>query len=366
MTGLPPTLEQQRELPLGRRVLASLIGIRVRPYVSASRSPRAGTQAVETGRGRRPVAMSRWEGTQKILVVVLVVGVVYLLAQLLGADEWNRPWQLVLSVLCGGTALIVQFLVSFAKQMEVVETSLDKRFADMNTATKLFSEVEKLRGDGVPRLAEHTTKVVTVGPGILHGFALAEIDRLAAQMEDLTNLSTECPGENHDWLMTLTRCARNSIDSINTSPADEVFWNTEAAGRYLTAQREAITERGIRIRRLFVVSRRDELAAIDPLRAEQQALGVDVRVVALETLPLHYRRGRMIDFIVFDGALSYELHPDQLGVISSTRINARAHEVQPLIRRFDQLWEAAQADTPDTAFNSARARTGSAFPDVGT
>ncbi|MEU5279771.1 hypothetical protein AB0G87_25560 [Streptomyces asoensis] len=289
---------------------------------------------IRDGEGARHV-------TQKILITVVAGGVVFLLTNVVGPSDEDGPWQLVLSVLCGGIVLIVQFLASFVSQLGELRESVDKRFADIGEATKLFTEVEKLRGDGVPRLAEHATKVVSMGPEILHGFAHAEIDRLAAQMEDFTNLSAECAGENHDWLLTLTKCARTSIDAISTTVVDDGFWNTEPAGRYLTAQREAILERQIRVRRLFIVKQPEELAALEPICAEQREMGIQVQVVALEDLPLYLRRGKMIDCIVFDGVLTYEIHADQLSVNTSTTVNARADEVQPLIRRFDQLWEAA-------------------------
>ncbi|MCX4767994.1 hypothetical protein OG562_45120 [Streptomyces sp. NBC_01275] len=290
--------------------------------------------------------------------------VVYLLANAIGPSAEYGPWQLVLSVLCGGIVLIVQFLASFVNQMHAVTVSVDKRFADIGRATKLFDEVEKLRGDGVPRLAEHATKVVSMGPDILHAFAHAEIDRLAAQMEDFTNLSAECPGENHDWLMTLTGCTRESIDAISTTVVDDGFWSTEPAGRYLTAQREAIIERQIRVRRLFIVKRPEEFGALGPICTEQRDMGIDVRVVALEELPPYFRRGKMIDFVVFDGALSYEIHADQLSVNSSTTVNARANEVEPLIRRFDLLWDAANpAGSPHGVLGTVQAQTGGSVPD---
>ncbi|WP_208117117.1 DUF6879 family protein [Streptomyces sp. NBC_00582] len=279
--------------------------------------------------------------TQKLLVTVVVGGVVYLLTNVISSDD-DGPWQLVLSVLCGGIVLIVQFLVSFVNQMHAVKASVDQRFADIGKATKLFNEVEKLRDDGVPRLAENATKVVSTGPRILHDFANEEINRLAGVMEDLTSFSAETPGENHDWLMTLTKCTRHSIDAISTSVVDEAFWSTEPANRYLTAQHEAIVERGVTIRRLFIVKERGERAALAPICEEQRDLRIQVRVVALDQLPAHHRRGNMIDFIVFDRALSYEIHPDQLGLNSRTAVNARRELVQPLTRRFEQLWEAAE------------------------
>jgi hypothetical protein len=283
--------------------------------------------------------------TQKLLVTAVVGGVVYLLTNVLLPSE-DGPWQLVLSVLCGGFVLVVQFLASFVSQLHAVKDTVERRFTDIGRATKLFTEVEKLREDGVPRLAENATKVVEMGPEILKEFAHEEINRLAGVMEDLTSLSAETPGENHDWLMTLTKCTRTSIDAISTSVVDDGFWSTEPASRYLTAQREAIIERGITVRRLFIVKESQERAALEAICDEQRQMRIQVQVVALEQLPPHLRRGKMIDFIVFDKTLSYEIHPDQLGLNSSTGVNARPELVQPLLRRFDQLWEAARELQP--------------------
>lgn len=276
----------------------------------------------------------------RALVAVVVGGVVYLLTRVIDPYGEDGRWQFVLAVLCGGIALIVQFLAAFSNEMQAVKESVDRRFADIGRATKLFNEVEKLRGDGVPRLAESATRVVSMGPEILRAFAHAEIDRLAEQIEDLADLSAESAGENHDWLVTLTRCARTSIDAISTTVVDIGFWSTEPAGRYLNAQRDAILERGVSVRRLFIVKQPEEFAALLPICEEQREMGIQVKVVALEDLPLHLRRGSVFDCIVFDDALSYEVRTDGLNMSTSTTVNSRAVEVQPLVRRFNQLWEA--------------------------
>ncbi|MFD8805865.1 hypothetical protein [Streptomyces sp. NPDC059597] len=282
---------------------------------------------------------------QKLLVTVVAGGVVYVLTTVL-APTAEDVWQLVLSVLCGGAVLIVQFMVTFAHQLNDLKSSVDKRFVDIGRATKLFNEVEKLRGDAVPRLAESATLVVSTGPEILHDFAHEEINRLALQMDDLTNLTAECPGENHDWLLSLTKCAQRSIDAISTS-VDQNFWSTEPAGRYLEAQREAIEARGIKVRRLFVVKDPEDIPRLDDVFKEQRDVRIEVRVVALSSLPLHVRRGKMIDFIIFDGALSYEIGADQLSVNSWTTVNAREDDVQQRIRRFTELWNAGAGGAPD-------------------
>jgi hypothetical protein len=290
--------------------------------------------------------------TLKLLVTVVVGGVVYVLTNVLLPKE-EGPWQLVLSVLCGGTVLIVQFMASFVNQLGELKDVVEKRFADIGEATKLFNEVEKLRGDGVPRLAEHATKVVSMGPEILHEFAHEEINRLAGQMEKLTNLAAECPGENHDWLINLTKGARTSLEAVSTTVVDDGFWTSEPAGRYLIAQGQAIGRR-VAIRRVFIMKEgqdRDSLAALAAICKEQGEKGIEVRVVSQEKIARRLGRGTMIDFIVFDRAMSYEIKADHLGGISSTTVNARPDEVQTLIDRFTTIWEAAKAPDDEPALN---------------
>ncbi|MFD7133932.1 DUF6879 family protein [Streptomyces sp. NPDC059894] len=291
--------------------------------------------------------------TLKLLVTVVTGGAVYVLTNVLLPKE-EGPWQLVLSVLCGGTVLIVQFMASFVNQLSDLKDVVEKRFADIGEATKLFNEVEKLRGDGVPRLAEHATKVVSMGPEILHEFAHEEINRLARQMEKLTNLSADCAGENHDWLINLTQGSRASIDAVSTTVVDDDFWNSEPAGRYLTAQREAMQERQVTVRRVFIMKEgqdRDSLAALAATCKEQGEMGIQVRVVPQERIARRVGRGKMIDFIVFDEAMSYEIQADLDGGISSTAVNAGLSEVQTLIRRFGMIWEAAKDPNDDPALN---------------
>ncbi|MGW0764360.1 hypothetical protein [Streptomyces sp. NPDC002676] len=308
-------------------------------------------------RGREDVA---WKLIQKLLVTAVAGGVVYVLSTVL-APTADDMWQLVLSVLCGGAVLIVQFMVTFAHQLGDLKSSVEKRFVDIGRATKLFNEVEKLRDDGVPRLAESATHVVSIGPQILHDFAREEINRLALQMDDLTNLSAECPGENHDWLLGLTKCARKSIDAISTS-VDQNFWSTEPAGRYLEAQRKAIDERGVKVRRLFIVRDPADIPQLADICKEQRDVRIEVRVVALSQLPLYVQRGKMIDFIVFDGALSYEIGVDQLSVNSWTTVNAREDDVQQRIRRFGELWNASPSGSPNGVPDSTRTLRGGPEP----
>ncbi|MFD7874267.1 hypothetical protein ACFV5G_09115 [Streptomyces sp. NPDC059766] len=301
------------------------------------------------GRGDRGSDESARSLLRKLLITVATGGGAYVLTNVIspGPDDL---WRVVLSVLFGGAILIVQFMITFAQQLGELRGVVEQRFVDIGEATKLFNEVEQLRGDGVPRLAEYATKVVANGPKILHDFAGQEIERLAGFMYNFANLNAKSPGENHDWLLTLTKCATTSIDAISTSPVDGDFWNSEPAGRYLEAQRVAIDDpqRRVKVRRLFVVKQPEDIATLDALCEEQRGIGIEVRVVALPHLPINAQRGKMIDFIIFDGALSYEITADQMGVPSWTTVDATEKEVQERVKRFAELWSISQNGIPDS------------------
>src|SRR5690606_19643676 len=142
------------------------------------------------------------------------------------------------------------------------------------------------------------------------------------------------------WLLSLTRAAEQSVRATSTS-VDLGFWNSEPAGRYLDAQHEAITDRGVPVRRLFLVERAAQLDdALLRLCEEQELLRIDVRVVVLPELPPHLVRGTTCDGVVFDEEVSYETVRDLREVNARTRIDARPDHVRSRTRRFEELWEA--------------------------
>ncbi len=137
--------------------------------------------------------------------------------------------------------------------------AVDESFSKINDATELFSQVDRsvLRSDGVTRLARKYTQVGEHGSELVKTFAQEEIGRLASLMESLSNGSADCPGENHDWLIDLTTCAKETVYATSTS-VDRDFWFSEPANRYLKAQERAIKQRGVVVRRLFLVSRPED------------------------------------------------------------------------------------------------------------
>lgn len=200
----------------------------------------------------------------------------------------------------------------------------------------------RVRIESVPDLATNFAEVLSPGPPILTAFVRLEMQRVIGHMTDLTTLTAECPGENHDWMLTLTRAAEHSICATSTS-VDREFWNSEPASRYLHAQREAI-EHGIPVRRLFLLESARELDdRLLRLCEEQQVLHIEVRVAVLPELPPHLLRGTTNDFIVYDEAVSFEIDQDLRDVNIRTRLIARQDHVQHRMKRFRELWEAGMS-----------------------
>ncbi|WP_322500901.1 hypothetical protein TR631_13640 [Streptomyces rochei] len=153
--------------------------------------------------------------------------------------------------------------------------------------------------------------------------------RVIGHLADLSHLSTDCPGENHDWMITLTRAAERSVYAITTS-VDREFWNSEPAGRYLDAQQEAIDGRGVRVRRLFLLESARELDdRLLRLCEEQELRRIDVRAAVLPELPPHLQRGTTDDFVLYDEEVSFEIEQDLRDVNVRTRLTARQDRTGP-------------------------------------
>ncbi|MET9816779.1 hypothetical protein [Streptomyces sp. NPDC006355] len=295
----------------------------------------------------------------KTLVTVVVATIAYVITNLIDQDQ-DELWKLAVSIVIGGAALIVQYLIDFERRLGLVQSGQDGQrrevqealtthhqdmshlvelsFSRISDATELFGEVERsrLRSDGVARLARFATRVGAVGPDILRDFALEEISRLASLLESLTTMTHECPGENHDWLMDLTKCAQRSIYATS-SYVDQAFWRSDPADRYLQAQEDAIKEREVEIRRLFIVERADDIDELTGICERQRELGIDARVVALSDLPPN-ARGEIRDVVLFDEALCYEVHTDIRQENPWTSLNARTSHIRDQQKRFNKLW----------------------------
>lgn len=226
------------------------------------------------------------------------------------------------------------------RHTEDMKQLVENRFSQLDRTPQPYPALDRVRMDGVPELAQRFADVLEPGSPLLYSFIRLEMQRVIGHMSALTRLSVESHGENHDWMLTLTHVAERSICAISTS-VDREFWNSEPAGRYLDAQKQAIEEHGVPVRRLFLLESARELDdRLLRLCDEQEALRIEVRVAVLPELPPHIQRGTANDFIVYDEEVSFEIEQDLRDVNVRTRLIARQDHVQEQMKRFWKLWEA--------------------------
>ncbi|WP_030858323.1 hypothetical protein [Streptomyces sp. NRRL S-37] len=282
------------------------------------------------------------------LCAAATVAVPSLLARDRGPDEQALRTQSVLAetaatVRDGLERHDADLRTGLARHTEDIRQLVESRLPQPAPPPESYPPLDRVRTDGVPELAERFAEALAPGPSILHTFVRLEMQRVIGHMAALTSMSVECHGENHDWMLSLTHAAERSVDAISTS-VDREFWNSEPASRYLDAQREAIEEHGVPVRRLFLLASARELDdRLLRLCDEQQALRIEVRVAVLPELPPHLQRGTTDDFIVYDEEVSFEIEQDLRDVNVRTRLIARRDHVQDRMKRFRELWEAGMS-----------------------
>jgi hypothetical protein len=136
---------------------------------------------------------------------------------------------------------------------------------------------------------------------------------------------------------------------------DGGLWTSDLGRRYLELQREAVT-RNVRIRRIFVIEQEHKEMMQDEsflrITHMQRDIGVKVRMLDHQLIP-DWMRSMIFDFIVFDGAVSYETTPitsftsgqNRLGKLR-TRLAQEPLRVRELEERFEELWERADPERP--------------------
>ncbi len=181
----------------------------------------------------------------------------------------------MLSTFVGGVILVVQFLIDFdrslhdvekrqARHAQTVDDTVQKAFLEINTATAIYSTIEASPvGSGIRDLVHSAIRLKDSSPDIALGLARSEIERMARFIYGLGEGQAEYEGEDQDWLLTLTRTAKQSIDATSTTAVDgggmdfdDGFWTTALGRRYLGAQRDAASH-GVTVRRLFILTSPD-------------------------------------------------------------------------------------------------------------
>ena len=133
---------------------------------------------------------------------------------------------------------------------------------------------------------------------------------------------------------------------------DGGLWTSDLGIRYLELQREAIA-RDVRIRRIFVFEQARIMARDESflrITQMQRDVGVEVRMLDHQLIP-DWMQSMIFDFIVFDGAVSYETTPatpftagqTRPGMLR-TRLAPEPDRVRDLEEQFEQLWDAADPE----------------------
>ncbi|MFF6783402.1 hypothetical protein [Streptomyces sp. NPDC012510] len=288
----------------------------------------------------------------KTLITVVVGTVAYVVTNLIDQSQ-DELWKLAMSIVIGGSALIVQYMVDFEKRLDAVETGqrtqtreLHDHYTRLSDAAGLLHELDEvgMSTDDVKRLIRGATQVGRHGTDLVKDFARAEITSLASVVTDLTGRTAHWQRDNNEWLISLTKIARSTIDATSSS-VDRPFWDTDPAGPYLDAQIEAMRRRHVSIRRLFMIKAAEQgdeqfMERFMELCQEQRDLRINVRFMVL---PEQRRRTGPAtrDVVIFDDALCLEYTTDHQGSNVRTRLDAITDSVRDEVSRFDTLWESA-------------------------
>jgi len=296
--------------------------------------------------------------TRKALLTVGLGGATFLITNAL-----NQPQsvQITLSILIGGIALILRFLVDFENRLAAVE-QLEKdgmtemkhlvgeAYSQISEATELFGLIEAsaLQTDLVTQLVRNSTQISPTSPPIVYHFVQAKIKETSDFLKQLAEGGTVTYyGEDRDWLLGLTRNATVSIDAISMTAVDHDLWQSEIGQRYLDAQRRAAGS-GKRVRRIFVLD--SPAMADDPLllRAceEQRDMRIEVRLLDRAAVPPPLRV-QVRDLIVFDDTLAYETNPTTTAdprnaQIAETRLVLTDSRVKECAQLFRELWDVSR------------------------
>jgi hypothetical protein len=321
----------------------------------------SGDSAVRAATGPRP---SR-DGSSVIRTALLTVasgGVTFLIT-----NGLNQPTGvcITLSVLIGGIALLVRFLVDFENRLgmvekeakegrQAIERMIAETFSEISRATELFAHLEAsaLQTDLITQLVRNSTRISPDSPKIVSQFVEAKIRDTADFLKQIAEGGTATyDGEDRDWLLGLTRNATTSIDAISLGAVDHDLWQSEIGQRYLDAQRRAAAE-GKRVRRIFLLDKpgQEEDPYVRRAYDEQREMRIEVRLLDRLAVPPSLRV-RVRDLIVFDDVLAYETTPTpadpQFAQVAETRLVLNLVRVQEHSRLFRELWELSRELTAE-------------------
>jgi hypothetical protein len=291
----------------------------------------------------------------------LLIGLITLVAANLGGMQVQNTLELA-AIVAFAVALIL-FIVDTEIQLSDVSERVTEGLGQIGRLAELSAKMER-SSLGTALLAEFLETASQVDGRVnplLQRVARREVERVTLFVRQVqVGGEIAYDGEDRDWLLGLTREAERSINAISLSTVDAGalgfdggLWSSDLGHRYLELQREAIT-RKVRIRRIFVFEH--EQLSIDEtfLRVTQmqREVGVEVRMLDHRLIP-EWMRAMIFDFVVFDGAVSYETTPattfaagQMRPAILRTSLASASSRVRDLGDRFEQLWQAADPERP--------------------
>jgi hypothetical protein len=295
------------------------------------------------------------------LLTVASGGITFLVTN--GLDQ-PQAICIILSILIGGIALMVRFLVDFEKRLAGVEEIEREGMADMkklvgdafseiSEATALFGLIEAsaLQTDLVTQLVRNSTSISPDSPPIVYKFVQAKIKEMSDFLKQLAEGGTVTYyGEDRDWLLGLTRTATTSVDAISLAAVDHDLWHSEIGQRYLDAQRRAARD-GRRVRRIFVLESPDMEHDPELRRAyeEQREMLIEVRLLDRLAVPPPLQV-QVRDLILFDDILAYETTPTTTdpskAQVAETRLVLTDSRVKECSQLFRELWDVSRELRP--------------------
>jgi hypothetical protein len=257
--------------------------------------------------------------------------------------------------------MLVLFLIDSEIRFSGLDEHLAAGFQKIDRSAELFELMDKSVLDSalLTDFLETASRADASVSPLLQRLARREIERLTWFVRQLpVGSEIAYDGEDREWLLGLTEEAQRSVDAISLSTVDAGLrgfdgglWTSDLGTRYLELQREAI-DRHVSIRRIFVFENED-LAQDETflkITQMQRDVGVDVRMLDHQLIP-EWLRAMIFDFIIFDGAVSYETTPATTFNAGGTRpaivrtllapIPARVRDLE---NQFEQLWVAADPE----------------------
>jgi hypothetical protein len=257
--------------------------------------------------------------------------------------------------------MLAFFILDFEARVSDLQDQVTAGFQKVHASSELLNlERSVLDTELLSGLMEAAGKADRSVSPMLERLARREIERITRFVQQLpTGGEIAYDGEDREWLLGLTEQAQRSIDAISLSTVDAGLrgfdgglWTSDLGIRYLELQRQAI-ERQVAIRRIFVFESED-LARDETflwITQAQREVGIDVRMLDHQLIPERLQT-MIFDFIVFDGAVSYEMTPAATftgstrprPAIARTRLAPMPARVRDLESQFENLWVAANPE----------------------